>query len=110
MARVKVHARKTVPQSQGQSGSAPVSKFVAAKKVAVGGVKKPIRYKPGTEALREIRRYQKSTELLIRRMPFQRLVRQICSEMRADVMWQSGALGALQEAAEAYMVNFFSDM
>ena len=41
---------------------------------STGGVKKPHRYKPGTVALREIRRYQKSTELLIRKLPFQRLV------------------------------------
>ena len=42
-----------------------------------GGVKKPHRYRPGTVALREIRKYQKSTELLIRKLPFQRLVREI---------------------------------
>jgi histone H3 len=45
--------------------------------VAAGGVKKPHRYRPGTVALREIRKYQKSTELLIRKLPFQRLVREI---------------------------------
>merc|ERR1712029_983287 len=44
---------------------------------STGGVKKPHRYRPGTVALREIRRYQKSTELLIRKLPFQRLVREI---------------------------------
>jgi hypothetical protein len=50
----------------------------AARKSAptAGGVKKPHRYRPGTVALREIRRYQKSTELLIRKLPFQRLVRE----------------------------------
>jgi histone H3 len=75
-----------------------------------GGVKKPHRYRPGTVALREIRRFQKSTELLIRKMPFQRLVREICQqEHRTDTRWQSAALGALQEAAEAYLVGLFED-
>ena len=50
-----------------------------------GGVKKPHRYKPGTVALREIRRYQKSTELLIRKLPFQRLVHEIAQDFKADL-------------------------
>jgi hypothetical protein len=49
---------------------------------AAGGVKKPHRYRPGTVALREIRRYQKSTELLIRKLPFQRLVRELAVEFK----------------------------
>ena len=49
---------------------------------STGGVKKPHRYKPGTVALREIRRYQKSTELLIRKLPFQRLVREIAQDFK----------------------------
>ncbi len=52
-------------------------KHVRVSAPACGGVKKPHRYRPGTVALREIRRYQKSTELLIRKLPFQRLVREI---------------------------------
>jgi hypothetical protein len=48
------------------------------------GVKKPHRYRPGTVALREIRKYQKSTELLIRKLPFQRLVREIAQ------VWPAG--------------------
>ena len=59
---------------------------------ATGGVKKPHRFRPGTVALREIRKYQKSTELLIRKLQF-----------------QSSAVGALQEAAEAYLVGLFED-
>ena len=43
-----------------------------------GGIRKPRRFRPGTVALREIRKYQKSTELLIRKIPFQRLVREVC--------------------------------
>lgn len=61
-----------------------------------GGVKKPHRYRPGTVALREIRRYQKSTELLIRKLPFQRLVRGIAQEIKTDLRFQSAAIGALQ--------------
>ena len=71
---------------------------------AAGGVKKPHRYRPGTVALREIRRYQKSTELLIRKRPFQRLVREIAQEFKTDLRFQGSAVLALQEAAEAYLV------
>lgn len=72
-------------------------------------VKKPHRYKPGTVALREIRRYQKSTELLIRKLPFQRLVREIAQDFKTDLRFQSSAIGALQEASEAYLVGLFED-
>jgi len=74
-----------------------------------GGVKKPHRYRPGTVALREIRKYQKSTDLLIRKLPFQRIVKDIAHEMKNDVRFQSSALMALQEAAEAYLVALFED-
>merc|ERR1719350_1376036 len=62
---------------------------------ATGGVKKPHRYRPGTVALREIRRYQKSTELLIRKLPFQRLVREIAQDFKTDLRFQSSAVMAL---------------
>lgn len=74
------------------------------------GVKKPHRYRPGTVALREIRRYQRSTELLISRAPFQRLVREIAEEIKPDVRFQHSAVGALQEACEAYLVGLFEDV
>ena len=72
--------------------------FQAAKKSAPSpaGVKKSKRARPGVVALREIRRYQKSTELLIRKLPFQRLVREIAQEFKIDLKFQSAALGALQ--------------
>lgn len=66
-------------------------------------------YKPGTVALREIRRYQKSTELLIRKLPFQRLVREIAQDFKSDLRFQSSAIGALQESVEAYLVSLFED-
>ncbi|XP_050513564.1 uncharacterized protein LOC126889362 [Diabrotica virgifera virgifera] len=63
---------------------------------------------PGV-ALREIRRYQKSTELLIRKLPFQRLVREIAQDFKTDLRFQSSAVMALQEASEAYLVGLFED-
>ena len=56
-----------------------------APQAATGGVKKPHRFRPGTVALREIRRYQKSTELLIRKLPFQRLVREIAQDFKVSL-------------------------
>ncbi|KAI1805861.1 histone-fold-containing protein [Daldinia bambusicola] len=70
------------------------------------------RYRPGTVALREIRRLQNNTDLLIRKLPFSRLVREIALTMRpADegMRWQSQAILALQEAAEAFLVHLFED-
>ena len=72
-------------------------------------VLQPHRYRPGTVALREIRKYQKSTELLIRKLPFQRLVREIAQDFKTDLRFQSSAVLALQEAAEAYLVGLFED-
>ena len=73
------------------------------------------RYRPGTVALREIVRYQKSTELLIRKVPFQRLVREVSQEVCKDlgkdpVRYQSTAILALQEAAEDFLVRMFSQV
>ncbi len=76
---------------------------------ATGGVKKPHRYRPGTVALREIRRYQKNTDLLIRKLPFQRLVREIAQDFKNDLRFQGTAILALQEAAESYLVSLFED-
>ena len=70
---------------------------------------KPHRYRPGTVALREIRKYQKSTELLIRKLPFQRLVREVAQDFKNDLRFQGSAVMALQEAAEAYLVSLFED-
>ena len=69
-----------------------------------GGVK----YKPGTVALRQIRKYQKGGELLIRKLPFQRLVRELAKDL-GDYRFQASALLALQEASEAYLVRLFED-
>ncbi|KAE9389620.1 histone-fold-containing protein [Gymnopus androsaceus JB14] len=78
--------------------------------------KKNRRFRPGTVALREIRKYQKSTDLLLRKLPFSRLVREIAQDMTTttngdiyELRWQSSALLALQEATEAFLVHLFED-
>ena len=73
-------------------------------------MRRPHRYRPGTVALREIRKYQKSTELLIRRLPLQRLIRQIAKEFKEDLRFQSSSLLAMQESCEAYLVGLFEDI
>jgi histone H3 len=107
MARTKQTARKS------KGGKAPRKALAtkAARKSgpATGGVRKPHRYRPGTVALREIRRFQKSTEALIACLPFQRLVREISGDYRSDLRWQGKAVAALQEASEAYLVGLFAD-
>ncbi|TPX49912.1 hypothetical protein SeLEV6574_g01183 [Synchytrium endobioticum] len=77
-------------------------------------IKKAKRYRPGTVALREIRKYQKSTDLLLRKLPFARLVREVAQEFvtgttMTGLRFQSHAMLALQEAAEAYLVHLFED-
>ncbi|KAF4221358.1 hypothetical protein CNMCM8980_003420 [Aspergillus fumigatiaffinis] len=72
------------------------------------------RYKPGTVALKEIRKYQRSYDLLIQKLPFARLVREVAlellpAEVGAELRWQSHAIQALQEAAEAFLVHLFED-
>ena len=109
MARTKQTARKQTTTA-GKAPRKQVSNKAARKSAPnTGGIKKPHRYRPGTVALREIRKYQKSTELLIRKLPFQRLVREIASEFKNDLRFQSSAVLALQEATEAYLVGLFED-
>jgi histone H3 len=100
MARTKQTAQKST------GGKAPRKQ---AAKAASEGVKKPHRFRPGTVALREIRRFQKSTDLLLKKAPFQRLVRELSQEHQADLRFQSSAVLALQEASEAYLVGLFED-
>lgn len=107
MARTKQTARKST------GGKAPrkqlATKSARKSNPAMGGMKRPHRFRPGTVALREIRKYQKSTELLIRKLPFQRLVREIAQDFKTDLRFQSSAVVALQEASEAYLVGLFED-
>lgn len=74
--------------------------------------KRKHRYRPGTRALLEIRKYQRSTDLLMRKLPFSRLVREIALTLRPageGMRWQSQAIMALQEASEAFLVHLFED-
>lgn len=107
MARTKQTARKSTGGKQPRKQLA--NKAARKSAPTIGGQKRRHRYRPGTRALMEIRRYQKSVDLLIRRLPFQRLVREITLEFKNDLRIQSTAIMALQEAAEAYLVGLFED-
>lgn len=107
MPRIKCTARKSVGGKAPQKALA--TKAARKSAPATGGVRKPHRYRPGTVALREIRRYQRSTELLIRKLPFQRLVREVAQDFRSSLRFQSHAIMALQEASEMYLVQLFAD-
>jgi histone H3 len=108
MVRTKQTARKWV------AGNAP-RRQLATKVASISshgpvGLKKAHRFRPGTVALRDIRRYQKSTELLFRKIPFQRLVREITAHMKKETLrFQSSTMLALQECSEAYLVKLFED-
>jgi len=106
MPRTKQTVRKSFG---GKTPRAHVASQVAKKSPYEGMKRKMHRFRPGTVALREIRKYQKSTDLLIRKLPFQRLVREIAQDLKPDLRFQSAAIAALQEAAEAYLVALFED-
>ena len=91
------------------AGSSSSSSSSSVAMMAAKGAKRRERYRPGNVALKEIRRYQKSTELLVRKLPFQRLVREIAQDFKSDLRFQSSAVLALQEAAESYLVGLFED-
>ena len=109
MARTKQTARKS---TGGKAPRKQLATKAAQKSGPTGGVKKPHRYRPGTVALREIRRYQKSTDLLIRKAPFCRLTREIMQQFEVDnsVRRAAGAaILAIQEATESYLVGLNED-
>ena len=108
----KTLAKKKAAEQEAQAAKAAKKTGVKTPKV----VKRLHRFRTGTVALKEIRRYQKSTELLIRKLPFQRLVREISGDHKVipsplcgKVRFQSLAIAALQEASEAYLVGLFED-
>jgi histone H3 len=113
MARTKRTDRKTfggkAPRSAATGGQQAQKTAARKSAPAAAGVKKMHRYRPGTVAIREIKQYQKSTELLIRKLPFQRLVREISATFKNDLRFSSSSILALQEAAEAYLVSLFED-
>ena len=120
MARTKQTARKSTSGGKSprkavagkgkkaKTAGAKRKKLSAAEKKAVG-VKKTHRFRPGTVALREIRKYQKGTNLLIKKAPFQRLVKEVMQEQKSEKRFRATAVLALQEAAEAYLVRLFED-
>ena len=108
MPRVKVSARNNKILEERKTQTA-AKKATSARKTAPaeGGIKKRMRYRPGTVALREIKKYQRTTDLLLPRAPFQRFVRSIVEQN--GIRFQSLALAALQEAAESYITSLFED-
>lgn len=108
MARTKQTARKST------GGKAPRKQLAtkAARKSApaTGGIKKPHRFRPGTVALREIRKYQRMSDLLMRKLPFQRLVKEVSQDFKSDLRFHASSILALQEATEAYQVGLFEDV
>ncbi|XP_045421823.1 histone H3.3 type 2-like [Lemur catta] len=110
-ARTEQTARATAAAAAGGTAprKPPAARASCKRAPPLGGMKKPHRHRPGTVALRETRKFQKSAELLIRKRPFQRLVRGIARAVRADLRVQSAAAGAVQEAGEAYLAGLFED-
>jgi len=105
---------KTTPRTSLGGKSVPQYSGGRASKSLPGDPinRKKRRYKPGTTALREIKHFQKSTDLLMSKLPFSRVVREIAESVyryREPLRWQSQAIMALQEAAEAYLVHLFED-
>uniref|UniRef100_A0AC35THG1 Histone domain-containing protein n=1 Tax=Rhabditophanes sp. KR3021 TaxID=114890 RepID=A0AC35THG1_9BILA len=106
MTRAKQTARKTTV------GNLEANKRYMARKSApaYGNIIKKVRHtRPGVVALREIKKYQKTTALLIGKAPFQRLVREIAQDLKTDLRFQTAALMALQEASESYLTGLFED-
>ena len=105
MARVKQTPRHRPQAPLGGKGTLSIP----SSKTHTALPPKKHRFRPGTVALREIRKYQKSTQLLISKLPFQRLVKEIAKEYKTDLRFQRSAVDALQEASEAYLVGLFDD-
>lgn len=107
MARTKASSKKGTPPTKPTPGP---SLRVPPRLLAGGVQRKPHRFRPGTVALREIRKYQKSTELLIRKLPFARLVREITNQVAPEPFrWTAEAFLALQEATEDFMVTLLEE-
>merc|ERR1711977_156010 len=107
MARTKQTARKIARRNIARKQLSKNSEKRYS--TTAGGIKKPHRYRPGTVALREIRKYQKSSDLLIRKLPFQRLAREVAQQYKQDLRFESSSIMALQEASEAFVVGLFED-
>ena len=114
--RQAFHSLGYVPDSPDAPhyGASASAQRVGGRPIPIAAAPKKHRFRPGTVALREIRKFQRSTDLLIKRMPFARLVREITqtyntTPAEGEKRWQLDALEALQEATEAYLVHLFED-
>lgn len=101
MSRTKetARAKRTVTSKKSKKAAKPASAVKTGRR----------RWHPGTVALREVRHYQKSTDLLIQRAPFQRLVREVSGAQKEGLRFQSSAILAIQEATESYIVSLLAD-
>eukprot|EP00826_Nyctotherus_ovalis_P034418 TRINITY_DN286_c0_g1_i14.p1 TRINITY_DN286_c0_g1~~TRINITY_DN286_c0_g1_i14.p1 ORF type:complete len:136 (+),score=25.85 TRINITY_DN286_c0_g1_i14:107-514(+) len=106
MARTKLTARKSTGAKAPRNAiGGKSSKEIPLK----GSIKRPHKYRPGTVALREIRKLQRTSDLLIRKLPFQRLVKEVAESYKSGIRFQAQAVLAVQEATEAYLVGLFED-
>lgn len=108
MARTKQKARESQKLSHSKNLKGDM-KSVKELKNKGGGIKRPHKFKPGTVALREIRKYQKSTDHLIPKAPFTRLVRQKISDHATDMKLSKGALEMLREDGEQHLTRYFEN-
>ncbi|KDQ50486.1 hypothetical protein JAAARDRAFT_211657 [Jaapia argillacea MUCL 33604] len=108
MARSKGTARKTLRGKSSRLQRAAKSPRHTIQ-ISTSGVKKPHHCHPCTVVFWEIRRYQKSTDFLIRKLPFQRLLREIAQDFQTYLRFQLTAIAALQEASESYLVSLFKE-
>ncbi len=117
MARIKQSASKKIKgvhktlakdETIKKEGEAKTAKKEPKSKT-VQKERKPHRFRPGTVALRDIRKYQRSTDLLLRKAPFNRLCREIAQDFKNDLRFTTTSLLALQEAAETHLVSLFQD-
>ena len=95
MARVK---NTPIKSSEGKNVRKNLATKASTKINSTGGIGRPTRYHPGVVALREIRRYQKSTELMIPKTAFTNVVRELANEYAGNVLrFSASAISALQE-------------
>lgn len=99
------------PSQGGKTVPGGLARYAAIMSAPAGGVvpKKPHRYRPGTVALRQIRRYQRSTELLMQKTPFARWVRELLGDLKSNVRVRGETFVCLQTAVEEYLVHLFED-
>ncbi|PXF49488.1 histone H3 [Gracilariopsis chorda] len=102
--------RKTVPTRRTPSkGGPPPLTSAVSRRLKSPAATRPHRFRPGTRAIMEIRKYQRTTNLLIRRLPFARLVKEITQSFHHDLRWRVDAVEALQAAAESFVVSLMED-